>query len=452
MKTAAINAQLRDAFSLPPKRTPRVLIWGLGVHGGGEGMIQFFHALGWSIVVHDPKPKDRFERTIARLSNVKSLVWKLGTPWNESMLTGIDIVIKNPGVPMTHTGLRAIKKKGIPVTNDADIFTRVIDPKRIIGVTGTKGKTTTTTLIAHLLGDQAIAVGTPQRPFLSALSSNAKYIVAEYSSFDCDLLTASPHISVCTSLFADHLNRYASFDAYALAKARLWSAQVPEDIIFYGDGVPTQYRKIVKGRKISITPISNTILNRLPYSVHPESAAIAISIARELGMSIKDITARITKYEGEEGRREHIPAALLTGYNDTTATNPIAASSSIESLRQRFPDQLIGVIVGGDDKSFPDTDLRALARTLKSVSVSYLLPGTMSDRLFTFLPARSGCVRVASIDEAVARAVTTIPGGSLLLSPGATSFHQYEHEFDRGRDFVRAVIHYAHGTIPRRGR
>ena len=452
MKTVATDKQIRDAFSLSPKRIPRVLIWGLGVHGGGEGVLRFFHELGWKITVHDPKSKEIFAETQKSFSKSQAIAWKLGTPWNDDLLHTIDLLIKNPGVPLTHAGLKAAKKLGIPVTNDADIFTRVMPPNRIIGVTGTKGKTTTATLIAHILGDRAVVVGTPKKPFLSALKSKANFVVAEYSSFDCDLLTRSPHLSILTSLFADHLNRYASFDDYAYAKTNLWKFQTASDMLIHSDGVTKKYLKVGDGKKILAPQLSTSLRASLSFSVHEEAARIAVMVARSLGVTLTDITKRVKTYRGEEGRREHVPAVMLECYNDTTATNPLAAVSSITALHHHFPKRPHAVIVGGEDKTFPDKDVREFAHALKRINTVYILPGSLSDRLHAHLTKQKNVHRVKNISEAVAHAVNAIPGGVLLLSPGAASFNMYAHEFARGQDFVRSVITHAHGTLPRRGR
>lgn len=450
MKKANSNTQLRDAFSLPHNRAPRVLIWGLGVHGGGEGMVRFFAELGWHIVIHDPKPKSHFRESIARISQTPHITWKLGVAWSDRLLHAIDLIIKNPGVPLTHTGLASAQRLHIPVTSDADIFTRLITRDRIIGVTGTKGKTTTTTLIAHMLGKKdAVAVGIPGVPFLAALTTRKKYIIAEYSSFDCDLLTESPHIAVCTSLFPDHLNRYPNFASYAKAKGHLWEKQSAKDILVLGSTVPKKFITRGNGKRVVASALSTRTI--LPYTVHPESASIALAVARACGVPQASALARLKTYHGQEGRREYVPhAKLLSAYNDTTATNPGSATSSILALKEHFPHSTRAVIVGGEDKAFPDADLRALAQALRTTTVTYLIPGSFSDRLAPLISKHVNLVRAPTLRDAVRAAERDFPKCTLLLSPGGASFNHYAHEFERGRDFVSAVTHRAHGKISRR--
>jgi len=412
------------------------------VHGGGEGMLRFFADLGWTIVVHDPKPRAHFTKTIRMFRQSSRITWKLGEDWNDALLNNVDIVIKNPGVPLTHLGLLAARNSHIPVTSDADIFTRLIARERIIGVTGTKGKTTTTLLIAHLLGKQAIAVGIPGRPFLDALDSRAKYIVAEYSSFDCDLLSTSPHIAICTSLFPDHLNRYASFAHYTSSKSRLWKFQNTKDIVVAGSTVPASILRNTKRSALRPKSLSKRVQASLPYSVHPESTAIAVHVARLLGVSLDSCLKKLSSYKGAEGRRERVfTTGTCIAFNDTTATNPGSATSSILALTDHFPTSIRIAIVGGEDKSFPDKDIRVMAKALTALNTVYVLPGSFSERLVAVADKRAHIKFVQTMREAVALAKKEAPDGVILLSPGGASFNLYAHEFERGRDFVKEITH-----------
>lgn len=411
----------------------RALVLGLGASGGGAGTARFLADIGFSVTVTDQKNAKELKISCALLSGAP-IKFVLGRH-RKSDIDRADFIVKNPAVPESSPFIKYARKKGKIITNDADIFLALAPRERIIGVTGTKGKTTTTRLLAHALGPSARAVGIPGVSFFEAFAGkkNPRWIVAEFSSFDLEYITSGPHIAVFTSLFADHLNRYKNFGQYAAAKMNLLILQKGGDIAFLANTkeiirfMPRNYRGsscfiYVKDgaddRGISFTTID-----------------FAKAVAERLGVKRHMLKKRLESFKLQPGCMEtvrHIGQRVFI--NSTTATNPGSAKYVIKTLSRRW--KKLAVIAGGEDKKFPESEIADFAKILKkSASSIVLLPGTFTDRLVPYLGARAICAR--SMQEAVKYAADT--GASIVLAPAAASFNMFQNEFDRGKQFVEIV-------------
>ena len=398
---------------------------GLGLHGGGVGAAKFFHKQGAKVLVTDLKTKKQLKKSVDKL---KSLPIKLvlGKHRQEDFVKA-DLIIRNPGVPRESKYLKIAKDNSIPVKTDMDIFFDLC-PGTIIGITGTKGKSTVATLVYLFLKKKysktflAGNIGVSPLELLNKIDKKSK-VVLELSSFELEDLKKSPKVAVITALFPDHLNRYKDFRHYVNAKKSIFKYQNKNDILVLNNNDP-ETKKLYSEAKSKV------------YFFKSSNAAAAVLVAELFKIPKNDIKKILSNFKGVPHRQELVVIKKGVKYiNDTTATNPEAVIFAIETFRERFPKSKIVLIAGGEDKKL---NYRSLARNIKhNVDYVVLFPGTASNKLKKDL---SKFYSVKSMKQAVKKASSLAQKGDIvLLSPGAASFNLFENEFDRGNQFVEAV-------------
>lgn len=434
---------MREKFFAAANQDGPVCILGLGAHGGGVGAARFFARLGVPVIVSDLKTRRELAPSIAQLKRFKNIQYVLGRhPFHEMQKAAL--IVKNPGVPNTSPVIRHARMQGKPITNDGALFLELAPRERIIGVTGTKGKTTTTALISRLLGSSTYVVGTPGSSFfdLFELPRMPRWIVAEFSSFDLEYTHTSPHIAVITSLFPDHLNRYTSFAAYAKAKMNIIKYQTSHDRAFVWRS--PMIRKYIPRTKSTIERISY-IHSRyeMSWRIAPEAASIAIRVAKTLKVPRSHIAHRLKRFEAPTGRLEIVSRnAKRTWINDTTATNPGAAAHSLAMLHKFAEGRSLIVITGGEDKKFPSYAVTEYAEALrKHHAIPVIIPGSFSKNLIRKLQ-KYPYILAHTMNEAVRQAHQH--EGIVALVPGAASFNMFRNEFDRGDHFITAIRSQKH--------
>lgn len=453
-------------------RGKRVLLVGLGVHGGGIGTARWLLKQGAEVRITDKKNAEQLKESIRAVKS-KKIVYTLGHH-DRADFRWADLVVLNPDVPPKHPDILALMPKQRPprIANELTLF---LDrcPAVTIGITGTRGKTSTTLLITHILqkaGRTAIASGNVRgEPMLSILPTlKAKDIVVlELSSFQLELLPLlqrSVSTSVLTNIHVDHLSRHGTLEEYANTKAQLFRLQQQDDVaVFNYDNLGS--RKIAKtvSAKICWYTIGKPqgdwciylkdqqVMERLggqvttlfPFKVwkmagdHQRSNLLAaVAVARTYGVRPAVIVQALRSWKGVPHRQEFIRTWKGHDYvNDTTATSPEGAVAALDV----YPDGLF--IVGGTDKQL---QFQALAKAYtKHKSRLVFLPGTATIKLQALLRRYGwkGDMSVASsMEEAVHWATKQARRGQpIILSPGAASFGLFLHEFDRGEKFVTAV-------------
>ncbi len=407
-----------------------MLVFGLGTSGGGAGAARFLAELGFSVRVTDQKNRRELTGSLRGLKEL-NISYALGGH-SKKDFDWADVVVKNPSIPNGSPWIKYAQKHRKIITSDADIFLALAPRERLLGVTGTKGKTTTTRLLAHVLGKSAIAVGTPGVSFFEAFGRKIqpRWIVAEFSSFDLERVTESPHIAVVTSLFADHLNRYSNFRAYANAKMNLVRFQKNTDKAFVANTVNAQ--KYVPQKCTVVKTNVGTDERGVSYA----SIGLARAVAARLGVNSRIFTKRLKTFSLQPGSMEIVrKAGTRIFVNSTTATNPGAAEYVLRALAKRHG--TMSVIAGGEDKKFPKSDIVRFARALKKYAKGsvVLLPGSFTERLAPHLGV--GALRARSMSDAVRKA--NAYGKPVVLAPAATSFNMFKNEFDRGEQFSKAV-------------
>ncbi len=452
-------------IGLTKVRERRVLIFGLGVNSGGENAARWFSRRGARVTVNDRRPRRFFRNELRRLRGCR-IRYVLGRhPAIEVRRT--DYLVQNPGVPNDHPLLRQARAQYRPVESDVStFFAHCLHP--IIGITGTKGKSTTAFLTQQFLRatfPRSTLAGNIGRGVLTVLTHPrfSQPVIVELSSWQLESLLphqCSPHVAVITSITPDHLNRYPSFAAYAAVKRSIVRHQIPGDVavlnaddpLVGATGVPggvfrwTYSTRRRQGQAFA-TPNGLYVTRRgRPFRFakltdvhvpgeHMRRAILAAALAAVAGgADPRSFAPVLRRFHGLPDRLETIRVVRgVTFVNDTTATDPAAVEAALAAL----PQPLV-LIAGGVDKGLSYAALsRAIRRRVRAV---VLLPGTASDLIRQRLGHWSGLHEASSMEQAVAKAATLARAGeAVLLSPGAASFNLFLNEFDRGRAFAEAV-------------
>lgn len=453
-------------------KNKKITVYGLGLHGGGVSVVRFLSKNGAKVLVTDLKNKEQLAYSLEKLKGLKNVTYVLGHHRVEDF-SKADMVVKNPAIPWTDKNIKIALDNKVPVEMDSSLFFKLCKNK-IIGVTGTKGKTTTATLIYEILkisGRKPVKVGISQTPVLEQLELLKKdnVVVFEMSSWRLSALKnckCSPQIAVFKNFLPDHLNYYKGMEEYFLDKSYVYQFQKKDDFFVYNADDETLVRaaKEVNSKPIAFSyhPI------RLNPAVFLESGAVflrydhdtvklgeianvkipgkhnlgnlmaAIATCWAFGLKISELKFAIPKLTGVEHRLEFVREIRgVKYYNDTAATIPDAAMAGMDS----FEAPLV-LLAGGSDKKL---ELDELARNIaKKVKAVVLFAGTATEKLQKEI-LNAGMKEdkifvAASMDEAVSKAGEfSEKGDVVLLSPGAASFGMFANEFDRGEKFKLAV-------------
>ena len=209
-------------------KNKKVLVMGLGLHGGGVGAAKFFYKSGAEVLVTDLKTREQLKDSLQKLKQFK-IKYSLGGH-KESDFLWADLIIKNPDVPNTSPYLEIARKNNIQIETDVNLFLKLSEAF-IVGVTGTKGKSTTSSLIYHILKSKyrrvflAGNIGVSPLDLRNKIKKSDK-VVLELSSFELENLTQSPDISVITNILPDHLNRYGDMKEYIKAKKQFFNIKI----------------------------------------------------------------------------------------------------------------------------------------------------------------------------------------------------------------------------------
>ena len=350
----------------------------------------------------------------------------LGNEDQLALLDGVDVLVKSPGVPGEAPLVVAARERGIPVWSEVEYAWRLFAPgTRVIGVTGTNGKTTTTELLGAIFRaagrDVAVAgnVGTPL-----ASVHEADWVICELSSFQLeDIETLSCDVAVLLNLEPDHLDRHGTFEAYRDAKLRIFERArvkvVPRGLGLEGiefgadDALPAE-------------PLLRGAHNR-------ENAAAATAAARAAGIDDAAIAEGLRTFAGVPHRLELVgEVAGVRFVNDSKATNVAAARRALAA----YVDEPVHLILGG---SLKGESFAPLAEAIGPNVVSIHLIGEAATELATAL----GGLPVDT-DETLERAVIhaaalATPGAVVLLSPACASYDQFDNFEHRGDEFRRLV-------------
>jgi UDP-N-acetylmuramoylalanine--D-glutamate ligase len=356
---------------------------------------------------------------------------KLGNDDDLSLLAGVELLVKSPGVPGEHALVVAARGREVPVWSEVELGFRLLPENPLVGITGTNGKTTTAELLGFVLG--APVAGNVGRPLtaLDGAVEPGRVVVCELSSFQLeDVHELRPYVAVLLNVEPDHLDRHASFAEYRAAKLRVFERQTADDVAVVPRGfgpVPGRARR-VEFRADDPLPAEPSI----PGAHNRENAAAATAAARALGVADARIAESLRRFPGVEHRLEEV--AVVDGVrwvNDSKATNVGAARRALAAF-----DEPILLIAGGRGKGESFAPLAAAARG--KVKRAFLI-GEAAEELGRELDSvpheQSGTLERAF--AAAARAAR--PGDVVLLSPAAASYDQFRDFEHRGEEFKRLV-------------
>jgi UDP-N-acetylmuramoylalanine--D-glutamate ligase len=355
---------------------------------------------------------------------------RLGTE-EEALLEGVDLVVKSPGVPAESPLVAGARSRDIPVWSEVELGYRLLPSgSRLIGVTGTNGKTTTTELLGAILRDADLPVevaGNVGRALTEAalVAKEDSWIVCELSSFQLeDVHTLACDVAVLLNLEPDHLDRHGTFEAYRAAKLRIFE-RARANVVPRGFGID--------GIEFSADdPLPAEPL--IPGRHNRENAAAATAAARAAGLSDDAIAHALRNFPGVPHRLELVRQLHgVRWVNDSKATNTAAARRGVAAYEAP-----LRLILGG---SLKGEDFVPFARDLPANVRSIYLVGAASDELATALDAAGRAyVRAGDIATAVSRAAADAqPGDVVLLSPASASYDQFANFEERGDAFRQLV-------------
>jgi UDP-N-acetylmuramoylalanine--D-glutamate ligase len=448
-------------------RGKRVLVMGLGLQGSGMAAARYAAQQGAVVRVTDMKSMEVLAPSVAALRELP-LEFILGQHREEDFLWA-DVVIRNPGVPRNSRYLLLAQEHGARIEMEIALFFMAC-PGPIIGITGTRGKTTTASLIYEILRASNIpailggnVAGVETLSLLPSIKPETR-VVLELSSWQLEGLAPhaiSPAVAVMTNVYPDHLNTYHDMEEYAQAKANIFRYQTDNGIgVFnydnawtrrFGEESPGQvwFTSLERGGSFArnsreIQPFTFTE-TPLAGRHNLENILLATTTARLLDVDDETIRETVRRFKGVPHRLEEV--LVHTGVrfiNDSASTTPVAGQVGIEAFSEP-----VVLVAGGNSKHLPLA--RWPERIVQRCRDVVLLAGSGTDELLPAIEQEAQRLQkgnpVRGIYDNFQRAMDaavalTRPGDVLLFSPGFTSFGMFLNEFDRGDrfvDYVRAL-------------
>lgn len=435
----------------------RVLVVGLGRFGGQIAAARWLAGQGARVLVTDIASEAKLAESLAQLADLP-LEYRLGGHDSHD-LDGADLLVVSPAVPRDRSEfIRAAAARGIPLSAEMNLFVERCPATRVIGVTGSAGKSTTTAMIGAIL-EAAARAGAIRRGWMGGNIGHSllndlgdmrqeDVVVLELSSFQLEDLGAlrwSPPVAVVTNIQPNHLDRHGTMDAYAGAKMNLVRFQGPGGVVFIhtGDTVVRQHlQQAGAGPRIRECrfPAEFERFLRVPGSHNRMNAAAAIAATRAVGLSDESIAFGLSAFRGLEHRLEYVGEfAGVHYYNDSKSTTPESTRIAVDA----FPDRPVIVLVGGSDKGMPFDEMgRFLARRCRAA----LCYGAVGEKIYLEVSAgiREGGSALAEhlpgFTAAVSRARELArPGDVVLLSPATASYDEFVNYEQRGEAFCRLV-------------
>src|SRR5258706_1718436 len=456
-------------------RGKRVLVVGLARTGGATAL--FCAARGANVTATDARPENEIGGAIAPFRTT-GVSLELGGHRENTFLEQ-DLIVPSPGVPADAPLLKAARANGVTVWSEVELADRFLRG-RLIGITGSNGKTTTTSLVEHILKDagfSTILAGNIGTPLIARVeqTSDETVAVVELSSFQLELIeTFRPNISVFLNLTPDHLDRHHTLEAYGRAKARIFQNQTEADSAILNADDPattplapakphvywfSRKQRVAQGAFVRGNEIvfrhdgqEEAVLSLteipLPGAHNVENVLAAVAATRLAGTEPAAIAKGVRSFAGVEHRLEFV--AEISGvryFNDSKATNVDATLKALDAFAGR-----ILIVLGGKDKG---SDYTALRKPLREKAILALLIGAASEKIEKQIAGSVVIERAGTIQRAVEIASqASRPGDVVLLAPASASFDQLENYEHRGRVFkelVHQLERQAAGTSSGRG-
>jgi len=433
----------------------KVTMMGLGLLGRGIGVAKFMAKYGAELIITDLKPREKLESSVEQLEEYELQITYVFGEHRKEDFENRDMVIKSAGVPLVNEFIDHARKHGVPVEMDASLFARLV-PEGVIlvGITGTRGKSTVTHLIYHILKTAGKRVflggnvrGLATLPLLEEVR-DGDYVVLELDSWQLQGFgeaKISPQIAVFTNLMPDHMNYYKNdMERYFEDKANIFLYQGKEDTLVAGseilDKIKSKYGDKLKGRVVEVVDGLPSEWELSLAGVHNRyNAALAVGAGRALGISEDLLVKAVGTFKPVEGRLEYM--GEINGvriYNDNNATTPEATVAGLEAVAKG---KNVILIMGGADKGL---DMSGLVVAIKKYCWGVLLlSGTGTERVKGDIKSTGDLVTRENekLEELVTEAFKLAKSGDVILfSPALASFSQYfQNEYERNDLFVGCV-------------
>lgn len=441
----------------------------VGLAKTGIATLKFLDKMKANITVHDMKSEKELEGIKSELSDLKSVKYILGQ--EIKIVENIDLVIVSPGVPLDTELFDTIRDKGIDIIGDIELAYRYNNSPQTIGITGTNGKTTTTSLVGEIMkkiNRETYIVGNIGNPIMDIIedvSENAS-MVAELSSFQLEsIIDFKPHVSAMLNITPDHLNRHKTLDNYIEAKANIFKNQTKEDftVLNYDDLALRKLSGKTNGQVVffsrkeklengvcldnndNIVVVKNgleeVIINKnevsLPGNHNLENIMAAVAIFSSINADMKIVSDVLKTFGGVEHRQEFVKEVDgIKFVNDSKATNPDSTIKAVESYKTP-----VVLIAGGMDKGGDFYDVLEVIKD-STVKAIVLLGETASkiEQQANEVGFNGLIIKTTSMKDAVKVSKQIAKAGdTVLLSPACASWDMYPNFEARGLDFKNNI-------------
>ena len=431
----------------------------VGLARSGVAAARALCDLGAIVTVTDKKPKEQLASRIQALGN--STITVVAGDHPDRIFIEADLIVLSPGVPKLPQILAA-KRHGVKVISELELGW-LLSNSPFIGITGTNGKSTVTTLVGLMLkkaGKKTLVAGNIGNALTEApeLLQGQDWIVTEMSSFQLeDIEQFRPHIATILNVTQDHLDRYADINEYAGAKARIFENQIEKDVLVLNFDDP-RVKLMAKQTVSQVVPFSRVeyfengvgvkdgfVLFKGERICRPEeikikgvhnleNAMAAAALAITAGADKESVAAVLREFPGLPHRLEFVREQNGVAYiNDSKGTNVGAAMKSVEGFTQR-----VILIAGGLDKG---SDFSPLYELFRQRVKTLILIGKAADKMAKALAGSTETLFAKTLQDAVKLASEkAVSGDIVLLSPACASFDMFKDFEDRGRQFKKAVM------------
>lgn len=429
----------------------------VGMKKSGIATAEFLARRGDEVRATDLKP-------VEDLGDAREVLQRLGIPFerqSDAVFEGCELIVTSPDVPNDLPALEAARRRGARVIGEVELAGPYLKG-RTIGITGSNGKTTTTSLIGHILREAGVPVqvggniGTPVTAMIES-SRDDGWNVLELSSFQLETISEfRAHVALALNVTQNHLDRHHTFENYAAAKGRLFETQQPGDtaVLNAEDPVCVSYAKLTPGEvqwfssRKKVSPGASLCADKLELNGkllmnakeipirgrhNIENVLAAAIAASRAGVAADRIAAAVRTFRAVEHRLEFVRQVKgIDFYNDSKATSVDATLKALDAFNGG-----LWVILGGKDKGL---DYAALREPLKAKARAVLLIGAAAEKIASQVEGAAPLVRSKTLDAAIAYGLEHGQAGdTVLLAPACASFDQFRSFEHRGEVFKQIV-------------
>lgn len=425
-----------------------ILILGLGIQGGWQAA-DFFYNLGSKVLISDMKTKTQLKASLEKLAKCSKIEYEFGLH-SSYFLNRADVIVRNPGVPINSLILKQARALNKKIIMGSSFLLSSCIPMSV-GITGTRGKSTTTNFIYQILKNNLkqpvyLAGNLPQYSAFRLINKikPKDNVVFELSSWELQgfrQAKISPQIAVLTNIYPDHLNFYNNMQEYIDDKMQIFSHQKKTDYFVTLTTTYQKYKKTIDKylRSKLVLVDSNYYKSKFKYLLgdhNQQNASLALKVGELMQIETPKIEKILKNSKPLTFRLEKIGTIKsAVFYNDSTSTTPTAGIMGLQSISNSYPQHQIFLIVGGKEKNLPYDKWLALVNKL--AFKIYLLPGSFSDLIVTKID-KNKLTLTKDIPAIFNKIVPFLNKKKVVLfSPSATSFATFNNEFHRGEEFSK---------------